>query len=214
MHIQPPKKKNKHKHKQSRTQDPVPPGTGLRPQPPLPSCIRPGASAHPHLVPPETPSDSDHKKKKKKKEEDPERKRKKKEKKKKKVGGEPGLGPPVAAAGAVPWAAAMEQEVSRARVCPSSTEPAQPGAPGRGQLPGQRKPAVRPRSPGRQERLQLSWEDSSLPQRSGRPDPPGREDTPSPRNQGTQTLLVLGCGLGLLYPKNPGHWGLSFLVTF
>lgn len=51
------------------------------------------------LVPPETPSDSDHKKKKKKKEEDPERKRKKKEKKKKKVSGErqglfPSLCPP------------------------------------------------------------------------------------------------------------------------
>ncbi|XP_043932522.1 mediator of RNA polymerase II transcription subunit 19 [Protopterus annectens] len=58
MHIQPPKKKNKHKHKQNRTQDPVPP---------------------------ETPSDSDHKKKKKKKDDDPERKKKKKEKKKKKV---------------------------------------------------------------------------------------------------------------------------------
>ncbi|NXD73946.1 MED19 polymerase, partial [Eolophus roseicapillus] len=84
MHIQPPKKKNKHKHKQSRTQDPIPPGTGLQPQPPLPPCVSPGAAAHPPLVPPETPSDSDHKKKKKKKEEDPERKRKKKEKKKKK----------------------------------------------------------------------------------------------------------------------------------
>ncbi|MBN3292297.1 MD19B polymerase, partial [Polypterus senegalus] len=57
MHIQPPKKKTKHKQKHNRPQDPVPP---------------------------ETPSDSDHKKKKKKKDDDPERKKKKKEKKKKK----------------------------------------------------------------------------------------------------------------------------------
>uniref|UniRef100_A0A8B9VJQ8 Mediator of RNA polymerase II transcription subunit 19 n=1 Tax=Anas zonorhyncha TaxID=75864 RepID=A0A8B9VJQ8_9AVES len=89
MHIQPPKKKNKHKHKQSRTQDPVPPGKEPLHEAVSLSCP-PSRANLPPLVPPETPSDSDHKKKKKKKEEDPERKRKKKEKKKKKVGGEQG----------------------------------------------------------------------------------------------------------------------------
>uniref|UniRef100_A0A8D0FRP4 Mediator of RNA polymerase II transcription subunit 19 n=2 Tax=Neoaves TaxID=3078114 RepID=A0A8D0FRP4_STROC len=133
MHIQPPKKKNKHKHKQSRTQDPVPP---------------------------ETPSDSDHKKKKKKKEEDPERKRKKKEKKKKKVGEESwGPAQPVPTRERGPGGSRAQSQraaVSRGccchagltgRVCASSTEPAQPGAPGGGQLPGQQQQqfAVRPR---------------------------------------------------------------------
>ncbi|NXP83217.1 MED19 polymerase, partial [Ramphastos sulfuratus] len=85
MHIQPPKKKNKHKHKQSRTQDPVPPGCCASLPQPARSLQPQGVPSLPSaLVPPETPSDSDHKKKKKKKEEDPERKRKKKEKKKKK----------------------------------------------------------------------------------------------------------------------------------
>lgn len=172
MHIQPPKKKNKHKHKQSRTQDPVPPGKGLYLAPTAaPSSIQhwgmPSSSGA--LVSPETPSDSDHKKKKKKKEEDPERKRKKKEKKKKKVGGEgrglvpslrPPWGPPGSELGWPRQQQGLEPVSGRSpgvllssrrshgiRVCPSSAEPAQPGAPGGGQLPGQQQQqlAVRPR---------------------------------------------------------------------
>lgn len=168
MHIQPPKKKNKHKHKQSRTQDPVPPGKGLcLAAAAAPSSTQPRGmpSSSSALVSPETPSDSDHKKKKKKKEEDPERKRKKKEKKKKKVGGEsqglsPSLCPPRGLSGGEFGPGSSREPVrsqslgvllsSRRfhgiRVCPSSAEPAQPGAPGGGQLPGQQQqqPAVRP----------------------------------------------------------------------
>lgn len=153
MHIQPPKKKNKHKHKQSRTQDPVPPGKSCRSCPLCPQ--RRGLPRSPGTpASPETPSDSDHKKKKKKKEEDPERKRKKKEKKKKKVGGEsrapsPRLCPPRGPPGSRDWSqrGAVPRGSHRIRVSPSSAEPAQPGAPRGGQLPGQQQQqlAVRPR---------------------------------------------------------------------